>query len=612
MSIEERLRGAFAQRAEGIEVSPGALFEIQRRAGRRRRVLRVPEVRLRPALVLAAAACAAIAAVISVSVTGPSAAPITTETETPPVAAPADPAAVAPVAEPPQVTEPAAAPQPQTSAPPAVAEADPRAGDSGQITTAPAPAPPTPPEPVAPAPPADPAPATDATPDDADDTDTTPDDAVDATEMPAADLPAGETPACLEQPESDGSDATAEFVTVYFACGESDAAPRQRAAADNLPTALGILLGGPNEADSSAGFRGLSGNTATAVTTMTSNRWLTIDLPAGLADAFGGDDDITAEQFLTQLNATVFQFSDFDVAEYRLDGDCAAFGALAGSSCRIHIRDGATYTSRTSELTAHTIGDVSAVIRAGPDDGAEELGVLGDGTRLTGGRSGSGSDAWAEVVTTAGSRGWVSTQTIVAQPLSIDSTTRAAMENLARRLTTGPGLDSSALLPAGLVLRWGADAGDLTVVSTAAAAVSDWWSIPVDTTSPRDGSATSSLADLLWINGSGDGATVTVNAPGPLGEPHGDFASLAYVSIYRSAVQSSVLPPPIPTTTTTTTQTGTGEGSDLPPALPTASTETDDTAEQSTPPRAQISAIFDFLSPDGPRVAAVEAIWIQP
>lgn len=596
MSIEERLRDAFAQRAGGVEVSPGALFEIRRRAGHRRRVLRVPEVRLRPTLVLAAAACAAIAAVISVSVTGPSAtSPI--RTETPPVAGTADPVAVAPT-----TAEPPPTPQPPTPAPPAVAEADPQPGDSGQIATTPAttpPTPPTPPTPATPAPPADPAPATDATPDG---------------DTAATETPAAETPACSEQPEGDGSEATSELVTVYFACGESDAAPRQRAAAaNNLPTALGILLGGPNETDSTAGFRGLSGNTATTVTTMTSNRWLTIDLPAGLADAFGSDDDVTAEEFLTQLNATVFQFSDFDVAEYRLDGDCAAFGALAGNSCEIHIRDGAGYTSQASDLTAHTIGDVSAVIRAEPDDGAEELGVLGDGTRLTDGRSGSGSDAWAEVVTTAGSRGWVSTQTIVAQPLAIDSTTRAAMESLARRLTTGPGLESSALLPAGLVLRWGADAGDLAVVSTAgAAAGSDWWSTPVDTPSPRDGSATSSLADLLWIDGGGDGATVTVNTPGPLGEPHGDFASLAYVSIYRSAVQSSVLPPPIPTTTTTTTQAGTGEGSDLPPALPTPPPETDDGDEQPASPRAQISAIFDFLSPDGPRVAAVEAIWIQP
>ena len=597
MSIEERLRDAFAQRAEGVEVSPGALFEIQRRAGHRRRVLRVPEVRLRPALVLAAAACAAIAVAISVSVTGPSAAPIVTETQ--PVAGTADPAAVAPTtAEPPPTTQ---SPDP---APPASAQVDPQSSDSGQITTAPAttpPTPPTPPAPVTPAPPPEVAPATD----------TTPDGDTAATETPAA-----ETPACPEQPEGNGGDSTSELVTVYFACGESDAAPRQRAAAaNNLPTALGILLGGPSEADSTAGFRGLSGNTATTVTTMTSNRWLTIDLPAGLADAFGTDDgDITAQQFLTQLNATVFQFSDFNVVEYRLAGDCAAFGALAGDSCRIHIRDGADYASRTSELTAHTIGDVSAVIRAEPDDGAEELGVLQDGSRLTGGRSGSGSDAWAEVVTTAGDTGWVSTQTIVAQPLSIDGTTRAAMESLARRLTTGPGLESSALLPAGLVLRWGADAGDLSVVSTAgAAAGSDWWSTPVDTPSPRDGSATSSLADLLWIDGSGDGATVTVNTPGPLGEPHGDFASLAYVSIYRSAIESSVLPPPIPTTTTTTTtQATTGEGSDLPPALPTPEDETDDGDGQPASPRAQISAIFDFLSPDGPRIAAVEAIWIQP
>ena len=595
MSIEERLRDAFAQRAEGVEVSPGALFEIQRRAGLRRRVLRVPEVRLRPALVLAAAACAAIAVAISVSVTGPSAMPI--ETETPPVAGTADPAAVAPTtAEPPPTT------QSPTPAPPASAQVDPQPSDSGQITTAPATTPPTPPTPVTPAPPPDPAPATDTTP---------------GGDVAVTETPATEPAACPEEPESDGSDSTSEWVTVYFACGDIDAAPRQRpAAANNLSTALGFILGGPSEADSAAGFRGLSGDTATTVTTITSNRWLTIDLPAGLADEFGTDDgDITAQQFLVQLNATVFRFSDFNVVEYRLDGDCAAFGALAGNSCQIHIRDGASFASQTSELTAHTIGDVSAVIRAEPDDSAEELSVLQDGSRLTAGRSGSGSDAWAEVVTTAGARGWVSTQTIVAQPLSIDGTTRAAMESLARRLTTDPGLDSSALLPAGLVLRWGAAADYLAVVSTAGAAVdSDWWSTPVDTPSPRDGSATSSLADLLWIDGSGDGATVTVNEPGPLGEPHSDFASLAYVSVHRSTIETAV-PPPIPTPTTTT-QVTTGEGSDLPPALPTPDDETDDETDdgdgQPESPRAQISAIFDFLSPDGPRIAAVDVVWIQP
>lgn len=590
MSIEERLRSALAQRAEGVEVSPGALFEIQRRIGRRRRLSRLPEVRLRPAIVLAAAACAAIGVVISISVTGPTTTtPI--QTETAPVAGAADPAAAAPAAADPPPT-PREAPAP----PPAATQVEAQPGDSGRIATTappPTPAPPTPTPPAAPTPPPDTTPVTEPT--------------------SEAETVAVEAPECPAAPEGAG-DTSSGWVTVYFACGENDAAPRLRsAAADNLPTALGILLGGPSEADSDAGFRGLGGNTAMPVTTMTSNRWLTIDLPAGLADAFGGDADISAQQFLAQLNATVFQFSDFDVAEYRLDGDCAAFGALAGRSCRIHIRDGEGYAGRTSDLTAHTIGDVSAVIRAEPHDGAEELGVLRDGSRLTDGRSGSGGDAWAEVVTTAGRRGWVSTQPIVAQPLSIDGTTRAAMEGLARRLTTGPGLGSSALLPAGLVLRWGAGAGDLTVVSTAgAAAGSDWWSAPVDTTSPRDGSATSSLADLLWIDGSGDGATVTVNTPGPLGEPHGDFASLAYVSIYRSAIESSVLPPPIPTRTSpTTTQAGTGEGSDLPPALPTPE-ETDGGDEQPASPRAQISAIFDFLSPDGPRVAAVEAIWIQP
>ena len=594
MSIEERLRSAFAQRAESVEVSPGALFEIQRRIGRRRRLPRVPEVRLRPALVLAAAACAAIAVVISVSVTGPTATPI--ETETAPVAGTADPDAVAPT-----TAEPPPTPEPPTPPPPAVTPTDPQPDTSGQITVAPPPAPtpvapPTPPAPTPPAP--------------------TP---------PAVSDPDGETetvvdeaPECPTEPEGYSDDTSSEWVTVYFACGDNDAAPRLRSAAtNNLPTALGILLGGPSEADSAAGFRGLSDNSATTVTTITTDRWVTIDLPAGLAEAFpGGDGDIAAQQFLAQLNATVFQFTGFDVAEYRLDGDCAAFGALIENSCHIRTRDDDVYTGHTSDLTAHTIGDVDSVIRAQPSDAAAELGLLRDGSRLTDRRAGSGSDTWAEVVTVGGDRAWVSTQTIVAQPLSIDSTTEAAMANLARGLTTGPGLESSAFMPAGLVLRWGADAGDLTVVSTADAGTgAEWWHASLETTSPRDGSPESSLADLVWIDGSGDDAVVTINSPGPLGEPHGDFASLAYVSIYQAAVDLSNVPDPLEPTPAITFETSVSEESDLPPPLPESDTEADDedgAEEEPTPPEAQISVIFDFLSADGPRVAAVEAIWIQP
>lgn len=607
MSIEERLRSAFAQRAESVEVSPGALFEIQRRIGRRRRVPRIAEVRLRPALVLAAAACATIAVVISVSVTGPSTTPpIHTETATPLVASPADPTAVTPT-----TAEVPSAPQLPTS-PPEVAQADPSAGDSGQtIATGPDPAFPAASPPDAPPTSSDP-PSSDTQPSEV------PEVAVPEPNEAVAATAIATTAACPAEPEAAGDtvDASVSWVTVHFACGENDAAPRLRSAAtDNLPTALGILLSGPDEADSAAGFRGLRGDSSGTVTTVTNDRWVTIDLPADLARAFEVDGaDITARQFLAQLNATVFRFTEFDVAEYRLDGDCAAFGALVGSPCAIHVRDGDGYSGYTSELTAHTIGEVDSVIRAEPDDGAAVLGFLRDGDRLTEGRSGSGRGAWAEVVTAGGDRGWVSTQTIVAQPLLIDSTTAEAMADLARRLTTGPGLDSSALMPAGLVLRWGAGDGDVKVISTAGATVGgDWWFAPVDRPSLRDGLPESSPADLMWIDGSGDGAIVTINSPGPLGEPHGDFASLAYVSIYRSAVETSALPPPLaPAPTTTTTQAPTTGELDLPPVLPTPPDGTDNTEEQPNPPRAQISVIFDFLPPDGPRVAAVEAIWIQP
>ncbi|MCY3560067.1 MAG: SH3 domain-containing protein [bacterium] len=608
MSIEERLRSALAQRAESVETSPGALFEVQRRIAQRHRLLRllrVPrlaELRLRPALVLAAAACAAIAVVVSVSVRGPATGPIQTDTQ--PVAGTAGPAVAAPTA-----VEP---PTPQGPAPaPPIAPTAPQPNDSGQLTTAaepPTPAsPPTPPSAAAGPAPSDPPTATEAEPVEAisgeDSGEAAGDDEAVATE----------TQGCPAAP-ADAAEPSAGWVTVYFACEGNDAAPRLRAADDdNLLTALKILLGGPDDADRADGFRGLSAASPTTVTTATTDRWVTIDLPAGLANSFGaGDGGITARQFLSQLNATVFHSGDFEVAEYRLGGDCAAFGSLLGASCQIHLRDGDGYASRTSDLTAHTIGRAASVVRAEPDDSAAEFGVLRDGTRLTDGRAGNGRAAWAEVVTASGDRGWVSTQTIVAQPLALDAAAAARMADLARRLTTGPGLESSALVPAGLVLRWGAGGGDLAVVSTADAALrSDWWHTAVDTPSPRDGSAQSSLADLLWIDGQGDGATVTVNAPGPLGEPHGDFTALAYVSIYRPAIEGSTLPPPLATSAPEQT-TPTSEGPDLPPVLPSLSEGNSDAGEQPPPPRAQISVIFDFLSPDGPRVAAAEAIWIQP
>ena len=595
MNLEDRLRDAFAQRADAVEVSPGALFEIQRRI---RPAKRVPQLRLRPALVLAAAACAAIATVVSVSLTNTATDP-GGEIVIPPVASPS--------------TEPGSAPPPPPSTPtapgptpPAVSGTDPPQEDTTGIATV-TPTPPAP-DPLQ----SDPPPPPDPPPSSGTGTETG---SVISTAQP-------ETSQCAAQPAgAEGAETPAAWVTVYFACGESDAAPRRRpAAANDLATALGVLLGGPNEAEVAAGFRGLSSDAARTASPAPEKQWVTIDLPSNLADSFSADTAaITAEQFLAQLNATVFEFSEVGVAEYRLNGDCAAFGNLLDRSCEIHTRDGG---SHTSELTAHTIGATQPSIRSEPSDGAAALGLLADGARLTDRRAGSA--AWAEVITTAGVQGWVPTDMLVAQPLALDDTATATMESLARRLTTGPEVDSPALLPGGLVLRWGAGSDDVTRVSTAGAGTdSTWWDRALDVPNPRDDSATSSLADLLWIDGESDSAIVRVNTPGPLGEPHTDFSSLAYVSVYQGVVAGSALPPvlqaaPDPPTTTTTTEAGTNSDEvELPPDLPSPDDEEEEedttTEEESpVPRRAQLSVIFDFLSPDGPRIAAVEAIWIQP
>ena len=626
MNIEDRLRDALAQRAGSVEVSPGALFEIQRRlarTGRRPVLRRLPEVRLRPALVLAAAACAAVAAVVSVSLSSTAPDPTgeiaadaadATGTDTVTPLSPSTPTTAAPQA--PPETGPTAETGPPPDGMTDVAEPE---ADAGEIATVAPPAPPPADPPRAdPLPP----PPTPAAAEIGDDTKSVIDAGQPETEPP-------ETPPCPVEPIGGNGDEDDEDVggpavgvTVYFACGESDAVPRYRPAAVNdLATALGVLLSGPNEADTAAGFRGLPGDSGRTATSTPEERWVTIDLPTNLAEAFstaaGG---ITADQFLAQLNATVFEFPEFIAAEYRLNGDCAGFGDLLGRPCEIHTRDGG---SHTSELTAHSIGAVESIVRAEPRDGAAALGFLADGARLTDRRA--GGDAWAEVITTGGVQGWVSTEMLVAQPLVLDSTSTGTMANLARRLTTsGQGIDPSSFLPGGLVLRWGAGPSDIMLVPTAGAGVGrSWWDQPLDIPSPRDGSATSSPADLLLIDGSSDSAVVRVNAPGPLGEPHPDFSSLAYVSVYQTAVSGSSLPPdmgsvPDPPTTTTTEAVTTSDGDDLPPPLPGLIEEEDTTPaepEPAPPPeplRAQVSVIFDFLSPGGPRIAAVEAIWIEP
>ena len=576
MNLERRLQDAFTHRTETVEPSPGAFFEIQRRLSRTRRA---PELRLRPALVLAAAACALTIALV-VTLTGTDAVPdgqIVT-----PLAPSTDPPA--PTATTPPATAPTPTP-PGTPTPPVA----PDPSSPGEIATV-APPPPTVAPPAAvspPVPPPQPSPAG-----------------------------TGVEQAAPEQPDlAEGTVA----VTVHFACGDDDAAPRLRAApANDLATALSTLVAGPNEADAEAGCQGLSpSGQALAAVPSRADKWVTVDLSGNLAGAL---ESITAAQFLAQLNSTVFEFDDVAVAEYRLDGNCAAFGELLGRSCEVHTRGDTGSVSHVSELTSQTIGQSAPVIRSQADDGAAELGVLSARTRLTDRRATGTTTTWTQVITTGGQIGWVPTTTLAAQPLAITPEATRAMEDLARRLTTGPNLQAVEFSPAGLVVRWGAGSDEVTLIDTAGAE-GDWWYEARDIPSPRDAEPTASLAELFWIDGSSDSAEVTINLPGRLGEPHSDFSSLAYVSIYQAAVGDSILPPEleaVPGPVPSDPEPGGGtteDGVELPPPLPvetdTNQDESGGTPESSAQARSQVkvSVMFDFVSRNEPRIVAVEAIW---
>ena len=371
-------------------------------------------------------------------------------------------------------------------------------------------------------------------------------------------------------------------------------------------------MAGPNDADTEAGCQGLrsSGEAPVAVPSL-ADRWVTVDLSGSLAGAFGS---ITPAQFVAQLNATVFEFDDVDVAEYRLDGSCAAFGELLGRRCEVHTRSDTRFVSHVSELTAQVIGQSVPVIRTQADDGAAELGALAEGTRLTDRRASGSTTTWAQVITSAGQIGWVPTTKLAAQPLSITPEATRVMEDLARRLTTGPSVQQAEFSPAGLVLRWGAGSDEVTLIPTAGAD-GDWWYQARDIPSPRNTDPTASLADLFWIDGSGNSAKVTINTPGRLGEPHSDFDSLAYVSIYQAAVGDSILPPtlearPDPDPPDPQADGGaTDDGTGLPPQLPVDTETTEDETGGDSQAQVKVSVMFDFVSPNQPRIIAVEAIW---
>ena len=611
MSIEKRLRDAFSQRASEVEPTPGALFEIQRRL---QNEPPPKPVLLRPAFVLAGVAFAILAATLLVVVIGRQ--PDDATLVAPPTSSAASEAAASPQASEADGASDAAFQAPQAAIlPQAALENRDEGRDEDRDSVEKVAEPPTESLTATTLPGRDTAAIT------TDDTTistaasdppeepTSPDRPETTASAPGApesniasevDEPVTNIPADLpEQPSCEGSDAAEadevdNTLTLYFSCDSRTVSLVRRMPAPSLQTAVDAYLAGPTLEEAEAGFSGPGEGQTSLLSAQVSqsNRLVTLD--------FQSDLDLEAVNLnllVEQLNATLFEFSDDLVLEYRIEESCADFFALLGRSCEMHTSGRAF----TSTLVASPIGasETPSVYTLATAD-SESRGTLPEQSRLTPRRSSNAEGGWAEVVTPDGMFGWVNTRGLTAQPLEITPELSAELESLAREVTSTPGVDVSYLSNEGLVVRWGPDSEDMVVIRPKGGSIEFWNLIRDDLGRPRPSSLTSgSLGSLLWIGGKDELASISFNTPGGLGRPHEQFNGLYYVSIYHPNVLEQVLPDPI---TGSPDSNGDDEtGLNLPPPI--------ELPEPTPSHRARISVMFDFLASGSPKIYGVEAVW---
>ncbi len=626
MSIEQRLRDALEQKASEVEPTPGALFEIQRRL---QNEPPPKPVLLRPAFVMAGVAFAILAVTLLVVTTGRQ--PSDTTLVAPPTSSTEPEASASPLEREQPAREESAAesrvPETDDLSPD---EPEENEGPAGEETEPPTETPTTmPAAPPATAIPQEISTATTAAPP-ADDppTSTT---AIDTSRVfipPNLPQTAGLTtsgsgrasqeddrasqgntvladlPPVPERPSCEGSgvaeDAEDEStLTLYFSCDSRTVSLERQTPtpSPSLQTAVDAYLAGPTLEEAEAGFSGPGEDLTSLLRAQVSqtNRRVTVDFQSG-PDL----EDVNLNLLMKQLNATLFEFSDDFVLEYRIEESCADFFALLGRSCEMRTSDRAF----ASTLVPHPIGanESPSVYTLATAD-SESLGALPENSRLTPRRASNSEGDWAEVVTPDGMFGWVNTRGLTAQPLEMTPELFAELESLARGITSAPGVNVSELASGGLVVRWGSDSEDMVVIPPEGGSVEFWNLIRDDLGRPRPSSLMSgSLGSLLWIGGKDELAVTSFNTPGGLGKPHEQFNGLYYISIYHPNVLEQVLPDPITGPVGTPDPSEDDEtGFNLPPPI--------ELPKPKPSHRARISVMFDFLRSDSPKIYGVEAVW---
>ncbi len=392
------------------------------------------------------------------------------------------------------------------------------------------------------------------------------------------------------------SEDSATPVTLYYTCGGDSLVPLRRQVDDtSLQGVIDAYLAGPTPEETKAGFSGPAQDSL--VPPMAQARlqggWASIDFEPGFT--LGGD---ALNTMVSQLSAAAFEYPGVNLVEYRLGGSCGGFSSLRGSDCELHTQQGALI----SALVAEPLGGNEPIIYESASEGARSLGALAAGTRITTRRQDNNAGNWAEVITPSAEFGWVNTRDLAGRPLEFTPEVLAEMEELARQFTSAPGVEDSVLSPDGLVLRWGPGEGKVVVIPTGEVRANFWSAVRGNLAIPRPSQPLAgSLASLLWIGGF-DGLTeIAVNTPGQLGTPHPQFDGLSYVSVYNPNITEQVLPA-------------------VHPGAPEDTTQADEFALSLPPPldpqpgalesfRARVSVFFNFIDTGSPRIYGAEAIW---
>jgi hypothetical protein len=135
-------------------------------------------------------------------------------------------------------------------------------------------------------------------------------------------------------------------VKAYFTCGEASLAPVYRLVPRSpatLRASLDALLAGPSAEERAASLVSwFSADTAQMLRSVAvhDDHQAIVDFDPRLPDVIpNASSSAGSAQLLAQLDATVFQFRAVESVEYRLGGDCGAFGEwLQYGGCEHHTR----------------------------------------------------------------------------------------------------------------------------------------------------------------------------------------------------------------------------------------------------------------------------------